>query len=185
MIYCRLSKSTPENSERVSNELLTLIEGIDTKGIMNNNTLFMLLKNKRYISPKIYRKYWEKIAEDTTHISLQALDVDSKLSMLSHRYCLIQKGMINKYRCKKFEMLLKEFALFEVKYGSSAWKPRRLSKLATFLIGFAHDPTSDYITLPEYFVRKVEKMSSQYTINEIIDISIGIENFHRNGLPKR
>lgn len=186
LIYCRLSKPMPEHSERVSKDLLNLIKDVQSKGIIKNDIFFLVLKNRRYISAKdIYHIYWEKVADDMTSTDPMTADEDQILSTLSYRYTLIQKGILNKYRCKKFESLLKELALIQIKYGLSAWKPNQLSKLATFLIGYAYDPTTEYVTLPDYFVRKVEEMASQFTVNEVIDISMGIENFHRNGLPKR
>lgn len=159
---------------------------LDSKNIIKNEQLFAILKNKRCITLKdIYQKYWDKVADDLASISTQALDIDSTLSTLSYRYCSLQKGLTSRYRCQKFESLLKELVLIELKYGVSAWKPNRVAKLATFIIGFASDPIFDNTMLPEYFVKKIEGMACQFTVNEVIDLSIGIECFHRNGIPKK
>lgn len=186
LIYCRLSRHMPDHSEKVSHDLLTLIENMDVGTMIGNDKLFWMIKTKRYINAKdIYRKYWEKVADDMKALESNAVDIDLTLSTLSYHYCRIQKGMFTKYRCTKFESLLKELALIEIKYGVSGWKPNRITKLGTFLIGCAYDPATDYVTLPEYFVKKIEEMAPQFTINEIVDISIGIETFHRNGIPKQ
>ncbi|XP_055311762.1 uncharacterized protein LOC129574190 isoform X2 [Sitodiplosis mosellana] len=185
LIYCRLSKYLPDHLESVSRDMLTILANSGSENTIKNDQLFAILKHKRYISVKdIYKKYWEKMTEDLANISTQALDIDFTLSTLSYRYCLLQKGLASRYRCQKFESLLKELVLIEVKYGISAWLPHRIANMATFIIGYANDPIFDQITLPEYFVKKIEEMAPQFTANEIIDISIGIETFHRNGIPK-
>lgn len=185
LIFCRLSKYTPDHLEEVSQDVLKIVKHLDPKGIIKNDQLFAILKSKRFISTKdIYQKYWAKVAEDLASINTQALDIDSTLSSLSYRYCLLQKGMTSRYRCQTFESLLKELLLIELKYGTSAWLPHRISTFATFIIGYANDQF-DHITLPEYFVKKIEEMAPQFSVKEIIDISIGIECFHRNGIPKK
>lgn len=103
---------------------------------------------------------------------------------LAHRYCTVQKTMRNRYRNQKFETLLRDLALVEIKYGVSAWIPSRIGRLASFIIGFATDPVTNYVTLPEYFVEKIESIGPQLTFTEIISISNGIETFNRIGLPK-
>lgn len=184
LIYCRLSKQLPDHSAKVSKELLTIVKNMDAKGTISNDTLFTILKNKRNINAKdIYERYWEKVVVDLAAINTNDLEIDSILSSLAYRYCSMQRGLASKYRNQKFESLLRELALIEIKYGSSAWKPHRVAKLSTFLIGYATD-SSDYVTLPEYFVKKVEEMAPQFTFKEIIDISTGIEQFHRIGIPK-
>lgn len=185
LIYCRFAKQLPEHSEIVSKDLLAIVQNLDAEGIINNDVLFTILKNKRYIHAKdIYQKYWDKVVIDLASKNTNDLEIDSILSNLAHRYCSMQRGSTSKYRNQRFESLLRELALIEIKYGSSAWKPHRLAKLSTFLIGYAADPLTDYVTLPEYFVKKIEEMKLQFTFKEIIDISSGIEYFHRNGIPK-
>lgn len=167
------------------NKILT---NLDSKDLTKNDKIFALLKNKRYIittgNREIYQKYWDKIFEDLSNISPQALDIDVTLAILSYRYCSLQKRLTNRYRCHKFESLLKELIFLEVKYGVSAWLPHRVARMSTFVIGYANDVFFDNITLPEYFVKKIEEMAPQFTVSEIIDISIGLEIFHRNGIPK-
>lgn len=174
LIYCRLSKFTPDHLDKVSNELFAIVEKLNSKDIISNSKLFSILRNKRYISKKeIYHKYWQKNFEDLSDVNIQAMDIDVTLSTLSHRYCFLQRGMTSRYRNHRFESLLREFILTEVKYGASGCKPNRLAKLATFIIGYAHDPTTDNILLPEYFVRKIEEMGPQFSVNSVIDISSG------------
>lgn len=167
--------------------MMKILTNLDSKDLIKNDKIFALLKNKRYITTsvkEIHQKYWEKIFEDLSNISTQALDIDVTLSILSFRYCSLQKGLTSRYRCHKFESLLKELIFLEVKYGFSAWLPHRVAKMSTFVIGYANEIFFDNITLPEYFVKKIEEMAPQFTVSEIIDISIGIEIFHRNGIPK-
>lgn len=185
LIYCRFSKQLPEQSEKVAKDLLTLIENLDTNGIMTNDNLFIVLKNKRYMNAKeIYQKYWEKVADDLARINANDQELDLKLSNISYQYCLMQKSLVNRSRSHKFESILRELALLDVKFGVSAWKPNRLTRLSTFIIGFACDSTSGYVTLPEYFVRTIEENAHQFGFKEVIDIATGIEFFHRNGIPK-
>lgn len=171
--------------------------------------MFAILKHKRYISAKdIYNIYWDKVADDLFSINMQTLDTDSTLATLSYRYCLLQRGLTSRYRCQKFESLLKELMLIEIKHGFSAWIPNRMTKMATFLIGYANDQFN-HIVLPvskfsfgthltldlylnnycsilqAYFVERIEEMSPNFSVSEVMDISIGIECFHRNGIPKK
>lgn len=186
LVYCRLSKQLPDHLDVVSKDLLTIIENMNFNGIMNNEVLYILLKKKRFTNMnEIYRKYWDKVTDDLVHLNANHSEMDAILSNISSRYCLIRKGSNNQLRYPKLESILRELALMEIKHGVSGWKPNRLGRLATFLIGFAHDPSTDYVLLPEYLVQKIEEMSTQFNIKEIIEISTGIEYFHRNGLPKR
>lgn len=185
LIYCRLAKLTPDHLDKVSREMLTIVNKIDARNIIQNHQLFSILKNKRYISAKeIYHKYWDKTFDDLTNINIQG-DTDATLATLCFRYCLLQRGITSRHRNPKFESLLRELTLIEIKYGASSWKPNRLAKLSTFIIGYAHDPTIDQVTLPEYLVRKIEEMSPQFSVNDIIDLSIGIEMFRQSGITRR
>lgn len=185
LLYCRLCKHLPEHSNVVSKDLLSILKRLDAKDIIKNDVLNTVLKSKRYIYPKeIYQVYWDKVVQDLLNINTNDLEMDAILAQIAHRYCAMQKGMTPKYRNPKFESLLKELALIEMKYGVSAWKPYRLSRLATFLIGFACDLSTEFVTLPEHFVVKVEQMAPQFSFRETIDLSNGIEHFHRHGIPK-
>lgn len=185
LFYCRLCKHLPKHSEAMSKELLSMLKRIDAKDIIKNDLLYFVIKMKRYIySKEIYQVYWDKIVQDLLNINTNDLEMDAILAHLAYRYCAMQKGMTHTYRNQKFETLLKELALIEIKYGASAWKPYRMSRLATFLIGFACDSSNDFITLPEHFVVKIEQMAPQFSFREIIDLSNGIEYFHRHGIPK-
>lgn len=176
----------PDSTEKTSKDLLKLIQNLKPKDIIQNELLFSLLVSKRYTNANaIHQIYWNKIFDDLNHLETHKFGMDTTIATLSHRYCLLQAGMASNYRCIKFENLLKELALTDIKNGASAWKPQRLTKLAMFLIGFAHNPKSDYVTLPEYLVEKIEQMATQFQFRDIMDISKGIKSFHRNGLPKR
>lgn len=131
------------------------------------------------MAKEIYHKYWKAVFEDFGNN--QDIRMDLTISTLCHRYCVMQRRITNKYRCHRFELLLRELALNEIKHGVSAWMPSRIAAFSTFLIGFANDS----IELPEYFLKKVEEMESQFTVSEIINISIGLEFYHRNGIPRK
>lgn len=171
--------------EKISKDLLSVLKTIDAKGIIKNDLLFSILKGNRYVYPKeIYQIYWDKVVQDLLNTNTNDLEVDAILTRIAHRYCALQKGMSPKYRNQRLESLLKELTLIEIKYGVSAWKPYRISKLSTFLIGFACDLSTNFVTLPENFVEKIEQMAPQFGFPEIIDLSNGIEFFHRYGIPK-
>lgn len=175
----------PENVETVSKELLSVLYSIDAKDIIKNDLLHAMLKRNRYVYPKeIYQIYWDKVVQDLLNINTNDLEIDAILAQITHQYCAMQKGMTQKYRHQKFESLIKELALIEIKYGMSAWKPNRIAELSTFLIGFANDLSTDFVTLPEYFVAKVEEMAPQFGFREIFNLSNGLEHFHRYGIPK-
>lgn len=158
---------------------------MNAKDIIKNDVLYVALKSKRYIFPKeIYQVYWDKVVQDLMNINTNDLEMDRILAQLAYRYCGMQKGMTQKYRNQRFESLLKELTLIEMKYGVSAWKPYRMSRLATFLIGFACDLSNDFVTLPEQFVADIEQMAPQFGFQETVDLSNGIDHFHRHGFPK-
>lgn len=185
LLYCRLCKHLPEHSNAVSKDLLSLLKSMDAKDIIKNDVLYVVLKSKRFIYPKeIYQVYWDKVVQDLLNINTNHLEMDKILAQIAYRYCAMQKGMTQKHRNPKFETFLKELTLIEMKYGVSAWKPYRLSRLTTFLIGFACDLSTDFVTLPEHFVAKVEQMAPQFGFNETFDLSNGIDHFHRHGIPK-
>lgn len=169
--------------------MIALIDSLNAKDITKNDFLFALLKNKRYANTEhIHQKYWDKIAEDLNMkcvYETQELETNSTIPTLCHWYYVLQNGKTNNYRCQRLETLLRELALIDIKYGVSSWKPQRLSKLAMFLIGFANNSSSDYVTLPDDLIKKVEEMAPQFSIKEIIDISKGVEMLRRNGLPNR
>lgn len=185
LLYCRLSKQLPDHSVAVSKDLLAILKRMDAENIIKNDVLYVMLKSKRYIYPKeIYQVYWDKVVQDLLGINANDLEMDAILARLAYRYSAMQRGMTPKYRNQKFEVLLKELALIEINYGATAWKPHRICKLSTFIIGFACDLSTDFVTLPEQFVTKIEHMAPQFSFSEIIDLSNGIEHFHRHGIPK-
>lgn len=158
---------------------------MDAKDIIKNDVLYVIIQSKRFIYPReIYQVYWDKVVQDLLNINTNDLEMDRILAQIAYRYCGMQKGMAQKYRNQRFEALLKELTLIEMKYGVSAWKPDRMSRLATFIIGFACDSSNDFVTLPEQFVTKIEEMAPQFDFQETVDLSNGIEHFHRHGIPK-
>lgn len=185
LLFCRHYKQLPENSKVISKDLLTILKDMDAKDIIKNDVLYTILKNNRFTFPKeMYQVYWDKVVQDLLNINANDLQMDKILAKIAFRYCAMQKGMTQNYRNPKFEALLKELTLIEMKYGVSAWKPYRLSRLATFLIGFACDASNDFVTLPESFVEKIEQMAPQFRFPETVDLSNGIEYFHKHGIPK-
>lgn len=184
LIFCRLRNQLPEYIESACNDMSKLLEQTKFDNIIQNEKLYSTFKHKRCLSQKqIYQNYWDKVMDNLSAMDTNAPDFERTLCELSFRYCITNKGTANShFRCPRFESLLRELILIDVKYGTSAWLAKHISCFSTFIIGYADHV---YNTLPEYFIKKIEQMAPQFSITDVMEISLGIVNCHRNEIPKQ
>lgn len=174
LIYCRLATSRHDHTEAVWNDLAKILHNQDPNEIVFDVRLHRIFKDCHpSCKSTVFQAIWHKMAQGLQAHHAAGTCTPQLLIDLCKLYSTGQCRSTNRYyRCGKFEMVLRELVLLEVKNGVSGWLPFPLATYVQFLVS-----SSDRIThmLPNYIVERVEQMAPQLRTTHIFKIVNGLE----------
>lgn len=178
LIYCRLGHTLSDYNEMAWNDFAAIINERRTD-ILNDENLFAILKDRRNTCrSSIFQNFWHKVAENLRAQYSAGTCAPETINRLCLLYCGTKSPTANRnHRCAKFERILRELILLDVSQGLSGWLPRTIAAYAQFMVGCSD---GSIITLPKYFVERIEQMTPQFRAKDIARIGHGLQIRQRN-----
>lgn len=179
LIYCRLGHSLPDRAEAAWEDLAALINERSANDIIGDKCLYAIFKDRRHgCKSSTFQRFWLKIADSLRVQHTNDSCTPQLLFRLCNLYCITKSPTSNRnHRCIKFETLFREMILLDVCHGLSGWLPSVIASYAEFLISCSD---TNIITLPRYFVERIEQMSDQFRTSHVVRIAISLDIRQRN-----
>lgn len=162
---------------RMKNLLWNIVENCD-ENIAGNVILFRALRGLHLPDTNILDKYWDKVMKGiiTDHANSlnHTISPKSYLGRVIRNYSNFNNNMEGTYRHYKLEVTLKDILIKELADGISNIIPYSFALYASFIIAYSK-PTLTDNDIPLFIVRKIEKMSSQFGIQDTMHLSNGLD----------
>uniref|UniRef100_A0A1B0EVM3 Uncharacterized protein n=1 Tax=Phlebotomus papatasi TaxID=29031 RepID=A0A1B0EVM3_PHLPP len=172
LLECFVLDSVPETRNRVTQEAEKIIEKGDFLTATSFSGLFKVLRFLKTSNVRLFNAYWSHVLRK---ISLDETEQENyRLARHCHRYMHFNNNLGGTYRFYNFEKYLVSLIMQELENGVSRFIPSKFSKIAPFVIAYGHTEKSRE-KLPEFLVERIEQMQEQFSANDCLNLSRGIQ----------
>lgn len=158
-----------------------ILEQAITNGRAVNNMILCRALRSLKLSTNIediLNKYWDKVTVEIKADHINATGIPARPK--NYLDTVIANYFYFNFRCsyrhRDLENLLNQILINDLKSGMSNIIPRKFARYASFIISSSKPVYRDQ-QIPNFIVAKIEKMVEQFTTNDIVQLSKGVQNY--------
>lgn len=172
LLTCAVLYSLPERRRAMTEIANKIMFSTETHTMRTLPALFKVLRLLKISNLNLCDAYWSRVLEE-----IQSYTDEQKSYRISrhcHRYMHFNNNLGGTYRYYPFEKYVTDVIMKEIEFGISNLIPIRFAKLSSFVLAYGHT-SRGRIMFPDFIISKLEAMKEQFTINDCLQISRGLQ----------